>query len=82
VEDLEVALAREPELTQAWIARGHDQMMASGWGIERDGETYRVLSFGGGGRMEVNDPIRATAEFAVRYLRVIAEVMRHQRSRA
>ena len=81
VEDLEQALAEEPALMQRWLDRGHDQMLAGGWGIEREGEAYHVQSFDGGGELVVTNRVRATAEFAVRYLRVIAGVMRHQGER-
>ena len=82
--DLEEALAREPALMEAWLNRGHDQMLAGGWGIECDGDTYRVQSFdhegdhGGGGELVVENRVKATAAFAVRYLEVIAAVMRRQ----
>jgi hypothetical protein len=79
VEDLEEALAREPALTEAWLDRGHDQRLAGGWGIECEGESYHVQSFDGGGELVMRNRVRATAEFAVRYLSVIAAVMRHQR---
>jgi len=78
VEDLEQALAEDPALMDYWIARGHDQMLAGGWGIEREGEAYHIQSFDGGGGLVVENRIRATAEFAVRYLNVIAAVMRRQ----
>ena len=82
VEDLEEALAREPALIEAWLDRGHDQVLAGGWGLECDGEEYHVQSFNnegdGGGDLVVQSRVRATAEFAVRYLEVIAGVMRHQ----
>ena len=76
--DLEEALACEPALTDAWLDRGHDQMLAGGWGIECDGDTYRVQSFDGSGELVVEDRVKATAAFAVRYLEVIAGVMRRQ----
>jgi hypothetical protein len=78
VEDLEEALAREPALTEAWLDRGHDQRLAGGWGIECDGEEYHVQSFNGGGELVVRNRVRATAEFAIRYLGVIAGVMRRR----
>ena len=81
VEDLEEALARKPALMDAWLDRGHDQILAGGWGIEGDGEEYRVQSFDGGGELVVHSRVRATAEFAVRYLDVIAGVMRRQPER-
>ena len=55
---------------------------AGGWGIEREGEAYHVQSFDGEGELVVTNRTRATAEFAVRYLRVIAGVMRRQQPRA
>lgn len=80
--DLEEALAREPALMEAWLDRGHDQMLAGGWGIERDGDTYHVQSFDqesdGGGELVVENRVQATAAFAVRYLEVIAAVMPRQ----
>ena len=82
VEDLEQALAEEPALMERWLDRGHDQMLAGGWGIEQDGDTYHIQSFDhggdGDGELVVTNRSRATAEFAVRYLRVIAGVMRRQ----
>ena len=80
VEDLEEVLAEEPALADAWLTRGHDQMLAGGWSIERDGDTYHVQSFDGGGDLVVENRVKATAEFAVRYLDVIAGVMRRERA--
>ena len=80
VEDLKQALEQEPGLTEGWLDRGHDQRLAGGWGIECDGDAYHVQSFGGGGELVEKDRVKATAEFAVRYVRVIAAVMRRERA--
>ena len=76
VEDVEQALAGEPDLTARWLDRGHDQRLAGGWGIECENGTYRIQSFSGGGALEESDPLHATAEFVVRYVGFIGEVMR------
>lgn len=76
VEDLAEVLAEEPALADAWLDRGHDQRLAGGWGIEREGDTYHVQSFDGGGELVMENRVKATAEFALRYLEVIAAVIR------
>ena len=57
-----------------WFKRGHDQRIAGGWGIECDGDTYRIQSFANGETVVVSNPIRACAEFVVRYVKFIGDV--------
>ncbi len=64
-----------------WLERGHDQRLAGGWGIECDGERYRVQCFGGGPALVETNRLHATAEFIVRYVGTIADVVRRYEER-
>src|SRR5271168_3513876 len=68
VEDVELALARHPELADRWLERGHDQGLAGGWGIECDHGQYRVQSYAGGRQLLERKKLHAVAEFTVRYV--------------
>lgn len=81
VSDVEEALRQEPELADHWLERGHDQRLAGGWGIECDGERYRVQCFGGGPALVETNRLHATAEFIVRYVGTIADVVRRYEER-
>lgn len=79
VQDMEQALEHDPKLADDWMERGRDQRLTGGWGIEREQGKYCVRSFAGGGAWLEEDRLHATAQFAVRYLRFMGEVMRrHQ----
>ena len=75
VEEVEQVLEQEPSLTQLWLARGRDQRASNGWGIEQTGEGYRVVCFSDGYASRPKDPIPACAEFVVRYVGTIADVL-------
>jgi hypothetical protein len=75
VDDVETVLKREPRLIDLWLKRCGDQRVAGGWGIEREGNVYRVRSFSGEGSFVVRDRLRACAEFVVRYVFFIGEVL-------
>ncbi|HJR55249.1 MAG TPA: hypothetical protein VJ798_01615 [Rhizomicrobium sp.] len=83
VEDVEEALATEPKLADQWLKRGHDQRLVGGWGIEREGGEYRIQNFDNGMQVRERNRLHATAEFIVRYVGFIGEVLRrHQRGRS
>lgn len=75
VEEVETVLKREPRLIDLWLRRCRDQRVAGGWGIEQEGNVYRVRSFSGGDSFVVRDRLRACAEFVVRYVFFIGEVL-------
>ncbi len=79
VEDMERALAEDPDLAVLWFKRGNDQRFAGGWGIECEGEEYRIQSYDGGGGVIVHDRLRACAEFVVRYVTFIGDVQARTR---
>lgn len=74
VEDVEQALVASPDLVPLWLARGDDQRLVGGWGIQRDGHSYRIRKFSGGESIVVKDSLRACAEFIVRYTKFIGDV--------
>lgn len=75
VEDVEDALSQEPELAERWLERGQDQRLAGGWGIECEHGQYRVQSFGSGMHMLDTNRLHATAEFIVRYVGFMGDVL-------
>ncbi len=79
VEDVEQALAEDPGLAALWFKRGSDQRFAGGWGIECEGDEYRIRSFDGAGSVIVHDRLRACAEFVVRYVMFIGDVQARTR---
>lgn len=81
VEDVEQVLSKKPKLAERWLERGHDQQIVGGWGIERDHGQYRVQNFGNGMHMRDANRPHAVAEFVVRYVRFIGEVLRRTDSR-
>lgn len=81
VEDVERVLERKPDLADDWLERGRDQRLAGGWGIECDRGKYCIHSFAGGGTLAEPDRLRATAEFVVRYLGFMGEVIRRYSGR-
>jgi hypothetical protein len=82
VEDVEQALARHPELADRWLERGNDQRLAGGWGIECDHGQYRVQSYAGGRHLLERKKLHAVAEFIVRYVAFIGDVLSRHRARA
>jgi len=82
VEDVEQALSRHPELADRWLERGHDQRLAGGWGIECDHGQYRVQSYAGGRPLVERRKLHAVAEFIVRYVAFIGDVLSRHRARA
>jgi hypothetical protein len=82
VEDVEQALSRHPELADRWLERGHDQRFAGGWGIECDHGPYRVQSYAGGRHLLERKKLHAVAEFIVRYVAFIGDILSRHRARA
>jgi hypothetical protein len=83
-EDVQEVLASKPELAERWLARGQDQRLVGGWGIDCEGGRYLIRPYGvetSERRLVEKDRLRATAEFIVRYVGRIGEVMRRHRSR-
>ena len=74
VDDVEQALAVSPDLVSLWLDRGDDQRLVGGWGIQREGHSYRIQRFDSGESIVVRDRLRACAEFIVRYTRFIGDV--------
>ena len=80
VGDVEEALVEDPNLAELWLERGRDQRLAGGWGIEHDRGHYRVQNYGSGQYLVEQDRLHACAEFIVRYVGFIHEVVtRHTR---
>ena len=74
VEEVEDALRQSPSLADKWLKRGSEQRLAGGWGIEHEGEEYRVQSFSDGRSDLETDRFRACALFVVRYVQFIGDV--------
>jgi hypothetical protein len=82
VGDVEQALEQDPNLAELWLERGMDQRLAGGWGIECAHGQYRIQSYASGRHLLEKDRLHACAEFIVRYVGFIGEVVRrHQRAR-
>lgn len=80
VGDVEEALAEDPNLAELWLERGRDQRLAGGWGIEQSLGHYRVKNYSSGQYLVAADRLRACAEFIVRYVGFIHDVVtRHTR---
>ena len=82
VADVEQALAHHPELADRRLERGHDQRLAGGWGIECDHGQYRVQSYASGRHLMEREKLHAVAEFIVRYVAFIGDVLSRHRVRA
>jgi hypothetical protein len=82
VEAVEEVLEQDPSLADRWLQRGHDQQLVGGWGIERDHDTYRVQSFASGRHLVDKKKTHAVAEFVVRYVAFIGDVLSRHRARA
>jgi hypothetical protein len=79
VGDVEEALVEDPNLAELWLERGRDQRLAGGWGIEHDHGRYRVQSYSSGQCLVERDRLHACAEFIVRYVGFIQQVVRRHR---
>jgi hypothetical protein len=80
VGDVEEVLAQDPNLAELWLERGMDQRLAGGWGIERDEQgRYRIQSYASGRHLVERDRLHACAEFIVRYVGFIGDVIRRNR---
>jgi hypothetical protein len=71
-------------LADLWLKRSRDQRIAGGWGIEQDHGVYRIhrftsSGFSAGKPIVLRDRIRACAEFVVRYVSFIGEVLARTR---
>ena len=74
-EEVESVLAKRPDLAELWLERGQDQRYAGGWGIEQEDGRWRIQSFADGKRLTIENRYRAVAEFIVRYVGRIGEVI-------
>jgi len=81
VESVENALSCHPELADRWLERGNDQRFAGGWGIKCDHGQYTVQSFGDGRHLLESKKLHAVAEFIVRYVAFIGDVLSRHRAR-
>jgi hypothetical protein len=81
VQEVEDALNRHPALADRWLERGRDQRLTGGWGIECDHGQYRVQSFSSGRHLMERKKLHAVAEFIVRYVGFIREVVNRYRRR-
>jgi hypothetical protein len=81
VKDVEEALRRHPGLADRWLERGHDQRLAGGWSIECDHGQYKVQSYAGGDALVEKKKLHAVAEFIVRYVGFIGDVLSRHRAR-
>jgi hypothetical protein len=79
VEEVEDALNRHPGLADRWLERGRDQRLTGGWGIECDHGQYRVQSFSSGRHLLEPKKLHAVAEFVVRYVGFIRDVVKRYR---
>ncbi len=81
VEDVEAALRRDPDLADRWLERGHDQRLSGGWGIECDHGQYKVQSYGSGRALVEKKKLHAVAQFIVRYVAFMGDVLSRHRAR-
>src|SRR5258706_2627715 len=82
VEDVEQALAHHPALADHWLERGHDQRLTGGWGIECDHGQYRVQNYAKRRYLLERNKLHAVAEFIVRYVAFIGDVLSRYRGHA
>jgi hypothetical protein len=81
VEDVEEALRNDPDLADRWLERGHDQRLCGGWGIECDHGQYKVQSYADGRALVEKKKLHAVAEFIVRYVAFMGDVLSRTRAR-
>ena len=74
-ETVEEILRDEPELTESWLKRWGDQRIAGGWVMDCEGKSYRLKNFASGRSVLITDKFHAIAEFIVRYVRRIQDVV-------
>jgi len=74
--DVEEALEQDPNLAELWLERGMDQRLGRRWGIERVHGQYRIQRYASGRHLLEKDRLHACAEFIVRYVGFIGEVVR------
>jgi hypothetical protein len=79
VEEVEDALRHHPSLADRWLERGQDQRLAGGWGIECEHGQYRVQSYASGRHLLEKKKLHAVAEFVVRYVGFIRDVLDRSR---
>ena len=79
VEEVEDALQHHPSLADRWLERGQDQRLAGGWGIECEHGQYRVQSYASGRHLLEKKKLHAVAEFVVRYVGFIRDVLDRNR---
>lgn len=65
-------LRADPQLIDLWFARGSDQRISGGWGVEGAEDDYRVQSFSDGVCLHFGDKVEACAAFVIRYVSHIA----------
>lgn len=75
IDDVETILQREPQLADLWFERATDQRPVGGWGLEIDPVGFRVQNYTNGDCIHHRDRIRACAEFVVRYVNFIGDVI-------
>ena len=74
-KSLEDVLREEPELAEAWLKRWGDQRIAGGWVMDCEGKHYRLKNFETGKSYLIDGKERAFAEFIVRYVHRIGDVI-------
>jgi hypothetical protein len=74
VDDVEAALKHDPRLAELWLRRSHDQLIAGGWSIDQEDGHWRIQNLSAHSCLDVEDRIRACAEFVVRYVAFIGDV--------
>jgi hypothetical protein len=75
VDEVEDVLKREPRLANLWLKRAKDQRLAGGWSIDCGKDEYRVQNYADGKSVVVRNRLRACAEFIVRYVSFIGDVL-------
>lgn len=75
VDEVENVLRHHPALADRWLERGQDQRLVGGWGIECDHSQYRVQSYASGRHFLEKKKLHAVAEFVVRYVGFIRDVL-------
>lgn len=79
VEDVEDILKNDPQLADLWFERATDQRPVGGWGLESDTSGFRVQNYANGDVLHHHDRCRACAEFVVRYVKFIGDVIAKNR---
>lgn len=75
VDDLEAILKRDPHLADLWFKRSADQRLVGGWGIEAGSGVFHIQSYSDGHCLDHHDRCRACAEFIVRYVNFIGDIL-------